>query len=82
MPCGGIYPITPKHPFGEMHGKSNYDNCFHCNKEIKSEDLMFCDEWDCYLHRDCVMDFLKSEDGQVVLLHGHEVVLYYEKETE
>jgi len=80
MPCGGIYPITPDHDFGKMHGTSLNDNCFYCGKGIEPVDLMFCDEWDCYLHRHCVILFLETEEGQVVVNHGHQVVLYWENQ--
>jgi NAD-dependent SIR2 family protein deacetylase len=82
MPCGGIYPISKESDFGKMHGSSDHDECFHCGKAIQTEDLMFCDEWDCYLHRDCVIEFLKGEEGKIVLAHGHSVVLYWEKEAD
>lgn len=80
MPCGGIYPIGKESDFGKMHGTSDYDNCFYCGGNIKEEDLMFCDEWDCYLHRVCVVPFLETEAGKIVIEHGHQVILYLEKE--
>jgi len=82
MPCGGIYPVVSGSDFDNMHGSSANDDCFLCGKEIEKKDLMFCDEWDCYLHRDCVVEFLKTEEGQIVLRHGHQVVLYWEKEED
>jgi len=83
MPCGGIYPVVEDSELGQFHRKGSlYNDCFYCNKEIDYKDLMFCDEWDCYLHRDCVIDFLKTEEGKVVLGHGHAVILYLENPNE
>lgn len=78
MPCGGIWPLKPDHDYAKMHGNSAFDECFYCNKDIQPEDLMWCEEWDCYLHRDCVVPFLKTDEGLIVLKHGHIVVLYLE----
>jgi hypothetical protein len=81
MPCGGIYPLLPDHDFAKMHDNAVVEHhCFDCGQPIKPEDLMFCDEWDCYLHRACVMSFLDTPEGEVVILHGHEVILYLEGE--
>jgi hypothetical protein len=78
MPCGGIYPL--RHPDGSeahfaapMLGTSDYDACFYCGK-LDPPCTHFCDEWDCYLHGDCIDAFLATEEGQIVLLHGHEVI--------
>lgn len=79
MPCGGIYPLVKGHPYEKLHGHSLNDNCFFCGEKIEKEDLVFCEEWDSYLHRACVPAFLKTPEGQVVLTHGHEVILYYEQ---
>lgn len=73
MPCGGIYPLT-QHFAGPMLDKTNpYHACFYCGKSEPTV-THFCDEWDCYLHRKCITPFLKTEEGKIVLEHGHEVI--------
>lgn len=67
MPCGGIYPI------------SGTGNCFHCNKPGAHH---FCEEWDCYIHARCVPDFLKGEEGIIVIHHKHDVILRFDLEEE
>lgn len=69
MPCGGIYPI--KGSWAEKYIKPEMP-CWQCNKGNCD---LFCMEWDTPLHSECVEEFLKSEDGQVVLNHKHDVVI-------
>lgn len=66
MPCGGIYPI------GESIHKKLYNNhpCWQCGKP--GCDLVLV-EWDSYLHSACVDEFLRTEEGKIVLVHNHEV---------
>jgi hypothetical protein len=78
MPCGGIYPLW--HPDGSvahfaapMLGSSAADACFYCGK-LEPPCTHFCDEWDCYLHAGCSDAFLDTEEGKIVLAHGHEVI--------
>lgn len=78
MPCGGIWPATEE--IKKYFNEHPEHDCLWCGKNVEEKDLMWCEEWDCYLHRDCVMDFLKGEEGQVVIKHGHQVILYFESE--
>jgi hypothetical protein len=67
MPCGGIYPV-------ENAFSSAVEQCWQCSKPIlPTEDASFCEEWDTFLHDRCIDAFLKSEEGEIVLLHKHEV---------
>lgn len=59
MPCGGIYPT----------GKNAFP-CWHCGK-IGCDLILI--EWDSFLHSACVEAFLKTDEGQCVLDHGHAV---------
>lgn len=64
MPCGGIYP------FSEHDGE-----CFVCRKDDPKPDHI-CHEWDCFLHRDCIPEFLLTAEGKIVWqAHGHEVIM-------
>lgn len=65
MPCGGIYPGGPCGP------EDDYP-CWVCREK---ECDLFCDEWDTPLHSRCVAKFLESDEGRIVLAHGHEVVI-------
>jgi len=75
MPCGGIYPIGPG-SFQASFRDQDTENCkcWHCNKSDPPADH-FCDEWDCFLHSTCVREFLKTEEGQLVLQHKHAVLV-------
>lgn len=66
MPCGGIYPIT----FGDFYVRGE---CWHCGKSnpVLSH---YCEEWDAFLHSECIDPFLKTKEGDIVLQHGHEVI--------
>lgn len=35
----------------------------------------FVDEWDAYIHARCVIPFLASPEGQIVISHGHDVLI-------
>lgn len=66
MPCGGI---------SDHWGEDVAGACFVCNGEkFKSPCTLFCEEWDCYLHYDCLPDFLVSDEGRLVIKHGHSIV--------
>jgi hypothetical protein len=39
--------------------------------------MLFCEEWDAYLHAECVSAFLQTPDGQVVLKHRHDIVIVF-----
>ncbi len=62
MPCGGIYPSV----------NDAGHKCFQCHEEGADH---FCEEWDCFLHGKCVPAFLMTEEGKIVLAHGHEVFI-------
>lgn len=61
MPCGGIYPISDANPSWL---------CFYCNETGCDH---FCEEWDCGLHGACVVPFLHTEEGELVLDHKHAI---------
>lgn len=65
MPCGGIGKYTDVPP-----GK-----CFQCGEDGATH---YCHEWDCMLHADCVVPFLSSEEGELVIAHGHTVTIWFE----
>lgn len=77
MPCGGIYPLAV-HFAGPMLDRSNPSHaCLYCGRhdDAAGEPVShFCDEWDCYLHASCIDGFLLTEEGRIVLAHGHEVI--------
>ena len=74
-----------KHP-GDR-GRGNY-GCYMCGKPCfpskkaaagTPEHLLpdfFIDEWDAYIHSECVPSFLQTEEGRIVLEHGHEVAIW------
>jgi hypothetical protein len=73
-PCGGVFPL--KHHFaGPMLDTSDpAHGCWQCRKVDPPPDL-FCDEWDTYLHSGaCLAAFLASEEGRLVIEHGHDVL--------
>jgi hypothetical protein len=57
MPCGGIYPI-----------KASDKLCWACDKPGADHELV---EWDSVIHGTCVREFLKTEEGQIVVHHEH-----------
>jgi hypothetical protein len=70
MPCGGIYPIEES--VGRCSPDSNASRCFVCNG-VGSD--LWVEEWDSGIHRKCIMRFLSSPEGKVVLDHGHSIYL-------
>ncbi len=58
MPCGGIFPVSDG---------AHYP-CWHCN-ELGSDH--FVEEWDAFIHAGCIIPFLHSEEGEIVLAHKH-----------
>jgi hypothetical protein len=60
MPCGGIRPVS--------------DNgiCWQCQKDGAKH---FCEEWDTFIHGVCVPEFLLTDEGKVVIDHGHLVII-------
>lgn len=75
MPCGGIYPIVNSWvaPYAAQQMKDGTADCFYCRKTDPPV-THFCDEWDCYLHADCIDGFLATEEGRIVIAHEHEVI--------
>ena len=77
MPCGGIYPIkgTWVEPLvASEPGMKKTLYCWQCQLSDPVPDH-WCEEWDTALHGTCVEAFLKTEEGQCVLGHKHEVIV-------
>jgi hypothetical protein len=67
MPCGGIYPMKADPEL----------QCFHCNGANADHSV---EEWDSFLHGRCIVPFLMTDEGAIVLEHGHEVVMRISEE--
>lgn len=64
MPCGGIYK--------QLTDKESW--CFECGQTITTDtESYYCEEWDCDIHVTCLDAFLDSPEGEIVLLHGHDI---------
>lgn len=72
MPCGGIHPISNN---AGTRAADSSSPCWQCGE--KGGDC-YLEEWDATIHSKCVEDFLHSDEGAVVLLHGHEVSVWDE----
>ena len=72
MPCGGIYPLTRHWSAAYLDPTQRSLACFYCDKS-EPPVTHFVEEWDAYIHRDCIDEFLKTPEGEIVLAHGHEV---------
>ena len=77
MPCGGIYPAEP---MLESPGVPDlpYNVCFHCGKTKSPTGVVpdhYVEEWDALLHRECIEEFLSGPEGEVILNHGHDVLV-------
>ena len=70
MPCGGIFPTLP----AEGH------RCFACGESKPAPDHCLI-EWDADIHGKCVAEFLKTDEGRIVLDHGHGIVVDIEGTT-
>ena len=70
MPCGGIYPIKGSW-VDEFGGKNAL--CFYCTSPCGENDL-WVEEWDAPLHRSCLAEFLSTDEGKVVIEHGHDII--------
>lgn len=66
MPCGGIFSTVYGRPM--LAG-----SCFQCGKWTDEWDGLFVEEWDAVIHRECLGLFLCSEEGKVVMEHGHAI---------
>ena len=69
MPCGGIYPV--KDPLYRTR-------CWVCDKPDSNH---FIEEWDCGIHYDCFIEFAKSPEFEIIMKHGHSIVLTKEETT-
>jgi len=69
MPCGGIWPVDPGFQDGLRW------ECWVCRSKEADH---YCEEWDCGLCGKCIAAFLETDEGQVVINHGHEVRRYTE----
>jgi hypothetical protein len=69
MPCGGIDKYNDVHP----------GDCFYCSKPDATH---YCHEWDCMLHADCIIPFLETEEGKIVIKHGHTVTIWFQDSTD
>ena len=69
MPCGGIYPI-----YSREATKCN-SKCFQCNKLCKlGENISFVEEWDSFIHDECINEFLRTSEGKIILEHEHKII--------
>lgn len=80
MPCGGIYPVGLKDvdsENGNMLLPGAQRLCLSCGGRFRPNDdyVYFCEEWDCWIHRECVHEFIQSAEGKVTLSHGHAIEL-------
>lgn len=73
MPCGGIFPIKGSWVDRTLQQMSNQaTRCWQCG-ELGGDH--FVEEWDSAIHGVCVLEFLKTEEGKVVLNHQHPVIV-------
>ena len=76
MPCGGIYPVSINDKF--IPGAQS--ECFVCLKDINCNNekdyLYFCEEWDCWMHPDCLREFQSTEEFDIVVVHNHVIEAY------
>ena len=69
MPCGGIYPIKT----GWLADfTSDDDECWFNDGPVGVNGL-FCEEWDTSLHKSCLKRFMVTDEGRIVLEHGHTI---------
>lgn len=81
MPCGGIYPIPQDFVITDKPFSMNSSpTCFQCGSAVDKYDL-FVEEWDAYLHYDCLVQFLLSPEGEIVIKHGHSINAYSRDEV-
>ena len=70
MPCGGIYS---NHPY--LGGMSSNAVCFQCAEEAGYREMLFVEEWDTSIHRSCLSAFLSTDEGKIIMCHGHEIYI-------
>jgi hypothetical protein len=74
MPCGGIYPIEYTR-WKDCYIPGAQEKCFVCRDpwDPNAAYVYFCDEWDCWIHKGCIHEFLLTEEAKVVIRHKHEI---------
>lgn len=72
MPCGGIWPVDERSGF---YTPSKESRCWQCGESGDPGPWSFIEEWDAHVHDKCIADFLKSREGELLLSHGHEIIL-------
>jgi len=72
--CGGIYPIKGTIKTRPPAAKRI---CCVCGKDNASH---FCQETEVYLHAVCAIAFLQTEDGKIVIKHGHHIHIHFQDE--
>ena len=78
MPCGGIEPMKNDR-LGSINDKldATQGGCWICDRGGAQH---MCFEWDTYIHARCVPQFLNTDEGRIVIDHGHLVVLDFSLE--
>jgi hypothetical protein len=71
-PCGGIHPI--KGTSKGLRKPAAERVCFVCHKDNAQH---FYYEGDAYVHAQCAIKFLQTEDAKVIIDHGHTVQLNF-----
>jgi hypothetical protein len=76
MPCGGIYPIAHHVVGNSMHDPTNPNHgCRVCQGPVDASVDLFVNEFTTFLHRACFRKFINSPEGEVILEHGHAILL-------
>ncbi len=74
MSCGGITPIRPL-----VEELSPAYKCLGCFKWLDDDNGTpdhFVEEWDGFLHGNCIEDYLKTDEGKCVIMHNHVIQVY------
>ena len=50
-------------------------DCFACGKGYAEHWL---EEWDAYIHAGCVPKFLQTEEGAILIAHGHTILVDFD----
>ena len=74
-PCGGIHPIEGTAAGIGMPAETRV--CFWCHKDNAKH---FYYEGDAYIHAQCAIGFLQTEEARVIIDHRHTVVLNFKHE--
>jgi hypothetical protein len=78
MPCGGIRPFNLSVVSDALEGQPT-PPCHFCNKPGATH---WVEEWDTAIHARCVPAFLQTEEGEIIIEHGHDVYLDFSLERE